>query len=123
MSEATEEPQSWHSDIESMIEFAEDILTYGSGLDRDAFVNKKRTFDTTLRRIEVLGLAAANIPNDVREVNPHIEWREIVATRNLLAHAFSGSDGDILWGIVQRDVPVLLPKLQKLLEDAQPEPG
>lgn len=123
MSKARQEPQSWISSLRAMIRFSEDILSYGRGLDREAFVNDKRAFDATLRKIEVLGLAAANVPDDVREVNPHIEWREIVATRNFLAHAFSGIDGDTIWAIVQRDVRVLLPKLHKLLEDSQREPG
>ena len=120
MSEAPVEAQSWISSLRAMIRFSEDILSYGQGLDRDAFVNDKRTFDATLRKIEVLGLAATNIPKHVRESNPHVEWRVIVATRNFLAHAFADIDGDTIWEIVQRDVPVLLPKLRKLLEDAQP---
>ena len=123
MSEAPLEPQSWTSDIESMIEFAEDVLCYGKGLDREELVNDKRTFDATLRKIEILGLAASHIPKDVREANAHIEWREIVSTRNFLAHAFSGIDVDIIWEIVHLDIPALLPQLRKLLEDVQQEEG
>ena len=119
MSEAPAEPRNWISSLRAMIRFSQDILSYGRGLDRVSFVNDKRTFDATLRKIEILGLAAANIPKDVREVNPHIEWREIVATRNFLAHAFTDIDGDIIWEIVQRDVPALLPKLRKMMADAQ----
>ena len=82
-------------------------------------MNDKRTFDATLRKIEVLGLAASHVPEDVRQAYPHIEWRQIVATRNFLAHAFSGIDADIIWGIVQNDVPTLIPQLQKLLADQE----
>ena len=104
-----------------MIQFSEDVICYTKELDREAFIKDKRTFDATLRKIEITGLAASYIPEDVREVYPRIQWRQNVATRNFLAHAFTGIDGDIIWDIVQTDIPVLLPQLQEMLEGAGPE--
>ena len=119
MSEAPEEPQSWTSNVQSMIEFAEDVLCYGRGFNRVTFLNDKRTFDATLRKIEILGLAASRVPKDIREAYPHVEWRQIVATRNFLAHAFTDIDGDIIWDIIQTDIPTLIPQLEKLLADQE----
>lgn len=42
----------------------------------------------------------------------------LIATRNQLIHGYLGLDNDILWSIVQTDVPVLLHQL-KLLESQQ----
>jgi uncharacterized protein with HEPN domain len=38
----------------------------------------------------------------------------IIATRNQLIHGYLGIDDDILWSIVQDDIPALLPLLQSL---------
>ena len=119
MSETPGGSQSWTSSIRAMILFSEDIICYTKGLDQVAFIKDKRTFDATLRKIEITGLAASHVPRDVRKAYPHVEWRQIVATRNFLAHTFSGIDGDIIWDIVQNDIPALLPQLWQLLIDVQ----
>ena len=99
-----------------MIKFAERVLAYTEGLDREAFTADDRTYDATLRNIELIGEAATHIPHDIREAYPEIEWRRIVATRNRLAHVYLGIDDDVVWDIVQTDIPDLLPKLRHLAE-------
>jgi uncharacterized protein with HEPN domain len=52
------------------------------------------------------------------DAHPAIPWRMLIATRNQLIHGYLSLDNDILWSIVQTDVPVLLQKLKLL--DSQP---
>jgi uncharacterized protein with HEPN domain len=49
----------------------------------------------------VIGEAVKNIPNDMRDRYPQIEWRKIVGLRDILAHAYFAIDDEILWDIVQ----------------------
>ena len=65
-----------------MIEFAERVLSYTEGLDQEQFTTDERTYDATLRNIELIGEAATHVPGYVREAHSEIEWRRIVATRN-----------------------------------------
>ena len=46
-----------------------------------------------------------------------IPWRQIIATRNRLIHAYLGIDNDTLWSIIRDDVPALLRALRKLREE------
>ena len=71
-------------------------------------------YDATIRNLELIGEAAMNIPDEVRQSYPQIPWRMVVATRNKLIHGYLGIDNDTLWSIIQDDVPVLLIELQKL---------
>jgi uncharacterized protein with HEPN domain len=75
-------------------------------------------FDATVRNLELIGEAASHIPQDVRNAYPTIPWRMLIATRNQLIHGYLGLDNDILWSIVQTDVPFLLHQL-KFLESKQ----
>ena len=43
-----------------------------------------------------------------------IPWRQLIATRNRIIHAYLGLDNDILWSIIQTDIPQLLQELQAL---------
>lgn len=99
-----------------MIEFGQKILTYTEGLDQDEFMADGRTYDATLRNLELLGEAASRIPDEIRAAYPDIQWRSIVGTRNRVAHGYLGLDKDTLWDIVRNDIPDLLPELRGLLD-------
>ena len=66
---------------------------------------------TTLRNLELIGEAATHIPDEIRQANEHIAWRQIVSTRNRLIHGYLGIDNDILWNIINVDTPLLLSQL------------
>jgi uncharacterized protein with HEPN domain len=76
-----------------------------------------RTYDATLRNLELIGEAATHIPDEVRAAHPEIAWRLIIATRNRLIHAYLGIDDDTLWSIIQDDIPVLITGLQELKQN------
>jgi len=77
----------------------------------DGFVANELAYDATLRNLELIGEAATHIPAEIREANPEIPWRLIVATRNRLVHAYLGIDDDTIWSIIQDDIPDLLAAL------------
>ena len=116
MCDFCEETRHWRFYVGDMIEFGEKVLSYTEGLDQRAFIADGLTYDATLRNIELIGEAATHIPDDVREAHPEIEWRSIVGARNRVAHGYMGLDDDVLWDIIQTDIPDLLPKLHRLLD-------
>ncbi len=118
MCDATEETRSWRLYIQDMIKFAEKVLSYTEGLNQDAFIADGLIYDATLRNIQLIGEAATHVPDHVREATPEIEWRRIVGTRNRVTHAYLSMDEDVIWDIIQTDIPSLLPELRKLLGGA-----
>lgn len=106
--------REWRFFLDDMIGFAKKVLSYTEGLDRAGFEADGLTFDATVRNLELIGEAAAHIPQRVRDTAPQIPWRQIVATRNRLIHGYLGIDNDTLWSIVQDDVPSLLANLHEL---------
>jgi len=106
--------REWKFYLTDMIGFAEKVIAYTEGLDQERFVVSGLNYDATIRNLELIGEAATNIPDDVRQQCPQIPWRMMVATRNKLIHGYLGIDNDTLWSIIQGDVPVLLQELQKL---------
>lgn len=116
MSDAGQEPRGWHFYVRGMIEFAEKVLIFTNEMDRDAFVGDALTYDATLRNLELIGEAATHIPDTVRKTHPEVPWRTIIGTRNRLAHAYLGIDNDVIWDVIQRDIPALLPALRRIPE-------
>lgn len=107
-------PKEWRFYLDDMIGFAERVLSYTTGFDQPRFAADQRTYDATLRNLELIGEAATRVPEEIRVAHPEIPWRMIIATRNRLAHAYLGIDDDVLWNIIQDEVPALLKQLRKL---------
>jgi uncharacterized protein with HEPN domain len=70
-------------------------------------------------REEILGEASRKIGPEFRAAHPEIPWREMNDLRNVLIHNYEGADVDLVWGIVERDVPKLLTAIGGILG----EPG
>lgn len=101
--------------VEDMLTYCERVLDYTRGLGRDALTSDVMRYDATLRNLELIGEAATHVPNDVRKQAPEIPWRQVVATRNRLIHAYLGIDADTVWSIVRDDIPALRGALMRLL--------
>jgi uncharacterized protein with HEPN domain len=110
--------REWRFYVRDMIGFCEKVLAFTQTQQQAQFVADAMRFDATVRNLELIGEAASHIPQDVRNAYPTIPWRMLIATRNQLIHGYLGLDNDILWSIVQTDVPFLLHQL-KFLESKQ----
>jgi uncharacterized protein with HEPN domain len=108
--------REWRFYLDDMIDFGEKIIAYTHGLNQDAFVISGLNYDATVRNLELLGEAATHIPQEIRQSNPQLPWRLIIATRNRLIHGYLGIDNDTLWSIIRGDIPGLLPQLIALKE-------
>jgi uncharacterized protein with HEPN domain len=106
--------REWRFYVDDMIAFAERVLEFTAGLDQSGFVANRLVYDATVRNLTLIGEAANNIPTDIRSNYASIPWRQVIATRNKLIHAYLGIDDDILWSIVRDDIPALLIQLRGL---------
>jgi uncharacterized protein with HEPN domain len=70
-----------------------------------------------VRAAEIFGEAASKVGLETRESAPSIPWREIVAMRNRLIHAYFDIDHDILWKAATEEIPALLPALRAVSSD------
>jgi uncharacterized protein with HEPN domain len=104
--------------LEDMSGFCETVRRYTAGFDKERLLADTMRFDATLRNLELIGEAASHVPPEWRERAPGVPWRQLVATRNRLIHAYLGLDPDIIWSIVTDDIPTLQRELTLLLAQA-----
>ncbi|SRR6266508_5637936 len=91
-------------------------LSFVKGLDYEGFRKDDKAVYAVIRAFEIIGEAARQIPEDIREKHPNIQWREIAAMRNKLTHEYFGVNTEVVWRTVQEDLPVIIPALKKMLK-------
>ena len=67
------------------------------------------------RFIEIIGEAASQLSEDGRQSRPHIPWPQIIAMRNRLIRGYPSVDEDIIWKVVQNNIPDLIAELEREL--------
>ena len=98
-----------------MADHTEEVLRLTEGLDQDELESDRVLSLAVVRLLEIMGEAAARVPEAERANNPEIPWREIVDLRNRLIHGYDSIDYDVLWSIIKNDLPPLAVELQQIL--------
>lgn len=93
------------------------ILAYTQDMSWDTFLHDDRTQDAVVRNIEVIGEATKNLSGTLRKRYPHLPWKDMAGARDRLIHHYFGINNEIVWQIVQQDLPALLPKIQGILDE------
>ena len=101
--------------LQDMLDAAADIIEATAGVALEEFARDKLRHKAVIRDLEVLGEAAARLPDAVRALAPGLPWRDIVAMRNKLIHGYFGMDLAIVHHAALTDIPELLPRLRALL--------
>lgn len=85
-------------------------------LSREEFLESELVQDAVVRQLEIIGWAARNLSDDLRQAHAEVPWTEIVGMRNRLIHAYFQVDLEIVWEIVQVDLPLLKGQIERLVE-------
>ncbi len=84
---------------------------------KEWFFKDRKTQDAVTRNLEIIGQAVKDIGSDaLAKSHPDIPWAQISATRNVLAHQYLGVDNDLLWNIIERELPQLERAVAELLD-------
>ncbi|MBN2013903.1 MAG: DUF86 domain-containing protein [Candidatus Altiarchaeota archaeon] len=102
-----------------ILECIEKIEEYTGDISKEEFLGETWIQDAVLRRVEVIGEAAKNIPDSFKKTHPGLPWSEMARTRDRLIHGYFGVNLERVWVIVKDDLPDLKKKIKKIQEDLE----
>ena len=79
-------------------------------LDEDPILQR-----AIVRSLEIIGEASKRLPAEMRNANPAVEWRAMARMRDRLIHDYFGVDLDIVWRVLQSNIPALQQEVRRIL--------
>jgi uncharacterized protein with HEPN domain len=68
-----------------------------------------------IREFEIIGEAVGKLPEALKQRRPDVEWQDIKDFRNLLTHEYFGVDLEIVWKIIEDDLPLLMEAIREIM--------
>lgn len=97
----------------------QELREFSEGRTREQFLTDRGLQLVVWKLIEIVGEALKQAePTDPTLEQKVPDFRDIVNTRNRITHGYDGVDFNLLWDIVQSEIPSLQTTLVALLGDA-----
>ena len=82
--------------VEDILESMNRIEEYIKNISIEEFKNSNIIFDAVIRNLEIIGEAAKNIPDEIKEQYEFVPWPRMAGLRNILIHEYFGIDKQIM---------------------------
>ena len=91
------------------------------GMDLDAFAADDKTASAVVRKLEIIGEATKNVPEDIRQKYPQVPWRNMAGMRDRIIHRYFAVNYTIVWDTVKDHIPPLQSIIEQILKDVEEE--
>ena len=99
-----------------ILESIEKIEEFIEGMDFDKFQSDDKTSSAVIRKLEIIGEAVKQLPDEIRDSYKKIPWKEMAGMRDKLIHWYFGVDYEIVWNVIKEEIPQLKPILKEIAD-------
>ena len=71
--------------------------------------------DAVVRSLEIIGETTKRLSSSLKSAHPDIAWKPIAGMRDKLIHDYFGVNVELVWEVVEHDLPLLYDKVTGLL--------
>ncbi len=81
----------------------------------DSFKGNGLVVDAVIRNLEIIGEAVKKVDDETRKTYKDVEWKKVAGLRDILIHAYSEVDLEVVWDIVKNKLPELKKYIEKIM--------
>ena len=100
--------------IEDIVKAIEELYQFTDGYTFETFIADAKTKAAVIRNLEIIGEAASVVSVETTSLYTNIEWKQMKQLRNNLIHEYFGIDYEIVWDVLQKDIPYNYEFLKKI---------
>jgi len=108
--------------LRDILEAARLIARYVSDTTEAAFRADRQKQDAVIRRIEIIGEAAAHLSEATRQAVTELPFRKMRGMRNIVAHDYANVDLTIVWQVATVHVTEVCATLEKFFASQEQPP-
>lgn len=100
--------------IKDILNCIKRISTYTNSLSFETFSANYIVLEACLYNLQVIGEAVSKIPDNIKKTEPQIPWALIKGMRNRLIHEYFGTDIEIVWKVINEELPEMIKALEEI---------
>ena len=100
--------------VEKLAAYSVKVIGYCEGLDHEQFASDTKLVEACVFNLSQMGELANRVDEGFAREHPEIPWRLLYGLRNRIVHDYEGVNLQLIWEIIQEDLPELLVSLRKL---------
>lgn len=100
-----------------IVQAAQRVIRFTQGISRTELESNEEKQAAILYQLTIIGEATKRLSPDLRNQNPTIPWKQMAGMRDIVTHHYDEVDPDVIWDVVQDDIPRLLTMLSPLLSN------
>lgn len=108
------EARGWPLRLADIIAAIVEARSFTAGMSLAQLVDDPRTLKAVLWNISIIGEAARHVPAEVMAAHPDIPWLPMRDMRNRIVHGYDTVDAEIVWQVVEVELPPVLAALERL---------
>ena len=105
--------------LDDILDGVEKINRYTGEMTYEEFVGDSKTVDAVLRNFEVIGEAAKNVPDEIRQEYDDVPWAEMAGMRDKLIHGYATVELQIVWTTIQEEIPEVKTQIESVRNELE----
>jgi uncharacterized protein with HEPN domain len=101
--------------LQDVFESCEKVITFTDGFTFEKFSSDAKTIDAVARNLEIIGEAIKNVPMEILERQPNIDWKEIARFRDVIAHHYFRVKLTVVWDIIQNRIDEVMDAAHEII--------
>lgn len=103
--------------LSDILKAFEAIENFVEGQSIEDFKKDDKTSSAVIRKFEIIGEAAKQIPENIKQEYLSIPWKEMAGMRDKLIHFYFGVNYELIWQTIKNRIPEIKPIIIQILHD------
>ena len=111
------EPERDTSRLEHILTAISHVENYIDGITEEQLRDDMLHLHATIYNVQIIGEAVYKLTNEYKSSHSETPWRMIEKMRHILVHDYFAVDVDIMWLVIEDDIPVLKQQVEKYIKE------